>query len=108
MKQISPPQVKHALLCTCALEIIPTTKLVNLCDILLNEIICNNFNSFFFQCCKAYLLKQIRGSRKGPVAIVLFGTKQGTDPWSNVSILQDLSQPSADRIKELMKILECK
>nr|CAD7257666.1 unnamed protein product [Timema shepardi] len=61
------------------------------------------------KCCKTTMLNKIISSEHDLVGVVLFGTGK-TDNHLNVphiSTLQDLSEPSPDKIKQLESMLNC-
>ncbi|CAG2053768.1 unnamed protein product [Timema podura] len=62
------------------------------------------------ECCKTTMLNKIISSEHDLVGVVLFGTGK-TDNHLNVphiSTLQDLAEPSPDKIKQLENMLNCK
>lgn len=61
----------------------------------------------FFQACKKIMLQKIFQQQNDLIGIVLYGTKhKGLSAQADhVTTLQDLAQPNADKIKELMTIV---
>lgn len=62
------------------------------------------------QCCKTTMLNKIVSSERDVVGVILFGTDKTSNALNvpHVTVLQDLEQPNADKIKQLEKMLKSK
>nr|CAD7456975.1 unnamed protein product [Timema tahoe] len=62
------------------------------------------------RCCKTTMLNKIISSEHDLVSVVLFGTGKTANHLNvpHISTLQDLAEPSPDKIKQLENMLNCK
>ncbi|XP_067003694.2 X-ray repair cross-complementing protein 6 [Anabrus simplex] len=59
------------------------------------------------ECCKTTMLNKIIGSAKDLIGVVLFGTDKSDSPdMKHITVLQEFSQPSSEKIQQLEKMLK--